>query len=47
MPGPFIFIATNRPRDGKFDAEQKQMPELAGLIGAHEPRCHDACASKL
>jgi hypothetical protein len=22
MPGPFIFIATNRPRDGKFDAEQ-------------------------
>lgn len=44
MPGPFIFIATNRPRDGKFDAEQQQMPELAGLIEAHEPRCRDACA---
>lgn len=44
MPGPFIFIATNRPRDGKFDAEQQQMPELAGFIEAHEPRCRDACA---
>ena len=31
MPGPFIFTATNRPRDGKVDAEQQQMPELAGL----------------
>jgi hypothetical protein len=44
MPGPFIFIATRRPRDGKFGAEHQQMPELAGFIEAHEPRCRDACA---
>jgi hypothetical protein len=44
MSGPFIFIATNRPRDGKFDADQQQMPELAGFIEAHEPRCRYACA---
>jgi hypothetical protein len=38
MPGPFIFIATNRLRDGRFDAEQQRVPELASFIEAHEPR---------
>ena len=38
MPGPFIFIATNRLRDGRFDAEQQRVPELSRFIEAHEPR---------
>jgi hypothetical protein len=38
MPGPFIFIATNRLRDGRFDAEQQRVPELSGFIEANEPR---------
>ena len=38
MPGPFIFIATNRLRDGRFDAERRRVPELSGFIEAHEPR---------
>ena len=38
MPGPFIFIATNRLRDGRFDAEQQRVPELVRFIEAHEPR---------
>jgi hypothetical protein len=31
MPGPFTFIATNKLRDGRFDAEQQRVPELAAL----------------
>jgi hypothetical protein len=38
MPGPFIFIATNRLRDGRFDAEQQRVPELVRFVEAHEPR---------
>jgi hypothetical protein len=38
MTGPFIFIATNRLRDGRFDAEQRRVPELSGFIEANEPR---------
>jgi hypothetical protein len=38
MPGPFIFIATNRLRDGRFDAEQQRVPELVRFIEAREPR---------
>ena len=38
MSGPFIFIATNRLRDGGFDAEQQRVPALSGFIEAHEPR---------
>jgi hypothetical protein len=38
MPGPFIFIATNRLRDGQFDAEQQRVPELSRFIEANEPR---------
>lgn len=38
MPGPFIFIATNRLRDGRFDAEQQRVPGLSSFIEASEPR---------
>jgi len=38
MPGPFIFIATNRLKDGRFDAEQQRVPELVSFVEAHEPR---------
>jgi len=38
MPGPFIFIATNRLREGRFHAEQQRVPTLAGFIEANEPR---------
>jgi hypothetical protein len=38
MAGPFIFIATNRLRDGRFDAEQQRVPGLSSFIEAHEPR---------
>jgi hypothetical protein len=38
MPGPFIFIATNRLRDGRFDAEQRRVPGLSSFIEASEPR---------
>jgi len=38
VSGPFIFIATNRLRDGRFDAEQQRVPALSGFIEAHEPR---------
>jgi hypothetical protein len=38
MPGPFIFIATNRLRDGRFGAEQQRVPGLSRFIEANEPR---------
>jgi hypothetical protein len=38
MSGPFIFVATNRLRDGRFDAEQQRVPALSSFIEAHEPR---------
>jgi hypothetical protein len=38
MPGPFIFIATSRLRDGRFSAGQQRVPELAEVIEASEPR---------
>ncbi len=38
MSGPFIFIATNRLRQGRFDAERQRVPELSRFIEANEPR---------
>ena len=38
MPGPFIFIATNRLKDGRFGAEQQRVPELVRFVEAHEPQ---------
>jgi hypothetical protein len=38
MSGPFIFIATNRLREGKFTAEQQRVPGLASFIEENEPQ---------
>jgi len=38
MPGPFIFIATNRLKTGKLDAERQRVPGLVDFIEANEPR---------
>jgi hypothetical protein len=38
MTGPFIFIATNRLKQGRLDSEKKRLPELIDFIQANEPR---------
>jgi hypothetical protein len=38
MTGPFIFIATNRLKQGKLDSEKKRLPDLIDFIQANEPR---------
>ena len=38
MPGPFIFIATNRLKPGKLDEEKTRVPGLVDFIQANEPR---------
>src|SRR5258708_40193953 len=38
MSGPLIFIATNRLKEGRFDAERQRVPELVRFIEANEPR---------
>jgi hypothetical protein len=38
MTGPFIFIATNRLKQGKLDSEKKRLPDLIDFIQA--PRSH-------
>ena len=38
MTGPFIFIATNRLKDGKLEAERRRVPGLSDFIEANEPR---------
>jgi hypothetical protein len=38
MPGPFIFVATNRLRPDAFDAERRRVAELSDFIEAAEPR---------
>jgi hypothetical protein len=38
MTTPFIFIATNRLKPGKLDAERARVPGLAEFIEANEPR---------
>jgi hypothetical protein len=38
MSGPFIFIATNRLREGKLDAERERVPGLCAFIEASEPQ---------
>lgn len=38
MSGPFIFIATNRLKEGKFEEEQRRVPGLCDFIEANEPR---------
>lgn len=38
MTGPFIFIATNRLKEGKLEAERTRVPGLSEFIEANEPR---------
>jgi hypothetical protein len=38
MAGPFIFIATNRLKTGKLEAESQRVPGLVDFIKANEPR---------
>lgn len=38
MSGPFIFIATNKLREGKVEDERKRVPGLSDFIEANEPR---------
>jgi hypothetical protein len=38
MSGPFIFIATNRLRDGALEHERRRVSELSEFIQEHEPR---------
>ena len=38
MSEPFIFIATNKLRDGKLEDERRRVPGLCEFIEASEPR---------
>jgi biotin carboxylase len=38
VPGPFIFIATNRLKPGKLAEERKRVPGLVDFVEANEPR---------
>jgi hypothetical protein len=38
MSGPFIFIATNRLREGKLAEERERAAELSSFIQASEPQ---------
>jgi hypothetical protein len=38
MAGPFIFIATNKLKTGKLEAERRRVPGLVEFIEANEPR---------
>src|SRR5258708_4785813 len=38
MSEPFIFIATNRLKEGKLEEEKRRVPGLSEFIEANEPR---------
>jgi len=38
MPGPFIFIATNRLKPGALDAERRRVPDLVAFVEQREPQ---------
>ncbi|WP_211769867.1 hypothetical protein [Kutzneria sp. CA-103260] len=38
MAGPFLFVATNKVRDGRLADERRRAPEWARLIQEREPR---------
>ena len=38
VSGPFVFIATNRLKEGKLDAERSRVGELVAFIEEHEPQ---------
>jgi hypothetical protein len=37
MSGPFIFIATNKLKEGKLEDERRRVPGLCEFIAAREP----------
>jgi hypothetical protein len=38
MPGPFIFVAANKVRDGRLDGEKQRVPGWIEFIHSNEPR---------
>jgi len=38
MPGSFIFIATNRLKQGKLNSEKQRLPDFIDFIQQNEPR---------
>ncbi len=38
MSGPFIFIATNKLKEGKFEDERQRVPGLCEFVEQNEPR---------
>jgi hypothetical protein len=38
MTGPFIFVATNRLKEGKLESEKQRLSGLVDFIQANEPR---------
>ena len=38
MPGPFIFVATNRVREGQLEGEKQRAPGWIEFIRSGEPR---------
>jgi hypothetical protein len=38
MPGPFIFVATNKIREGKLEDERQRVPGWIEFIRSNEPR---------
>jgi hypothetical protein len=38
MPGPLIFIATNRLKDGALETERTRVPELVEFVEREEPQ---------
>jgi hypothetical protein len=38
MPGPFIFVATNKVREGRLEGEKRRVPGWIDFILSNEPR---------
>jgi hypothetical protein len=38
VSGPFIFVATNRLKTGRFEDERRRVPALCDFVEANEPR---------
>ena len=38
MPGPFIFVATNKVKEGSLEGEKQRVPGWIEFIASNEPR---------
>lgn len=38
MPGPLIFVATNRLKEGALELERRRVPEVVEFVEREEPR---------